>query len=168
MQERDSHQENLSSEISPFPLTEESVKRSLEEITKDPLSEFISTIKLLESENHNVFRLVKAAFKTHKNNIGILEGGVLAYKIIKDSIFEGKDTMPILKNNLGDFFISNFYKENEEVDNLIKRKTDEIRHDDPFFIDAIQQMSRYRIDSKRFCYGAIVVYSAIKYSEKYQ
>ena len=168
MQERDHRCEKLLQEVSPFPLIEGIVKRSLEDIAKDPYSEFKKNLKDLESEDPNTFRLITALFRKNKGNIGTIEGGVFAYKIIKDSACNKNSKLPILKNNLGDFFISNFYRENEEVDDLVERRTNEIKIDDPFFIEAIQQMSQYRIDSKRFFYGAVVVYSAIKYSEKYQ
>lgn len=173
MQEREHYCEILPAEISPFPLTEESVKRSLGEIAKDPLFEYEKNFDILETENGAIYNLIDTIYKEEDDDVEIFEGSVFAYKLIRDSAINKKTDLPVLSDDSATFFIYSFFREvlkNDQTilikDFLLKRSS-EIRDNDPNFIDSINELCKYRAGYVGFYYGAILTYCALQYSKGY-
>jgi hypothetical protein len=156
-------------EKSPFPISEESAKKTLNKIAKDPKGEYVKITEDVQSKNPGVTMLIRELVRIHSKNgapsSDIVEGCLWAYLLAKVSAEEKGIEIPISTEENVASYGESMYVEEKGKDvkgrDLVRQKMEEIGKLDPFFYAAIEEMRKYSIFPDFFYHGATEVYLTI-------
>lgn len=158
-------------EKSPFPISEASVKKTLESIAENPTKRYRESSLDIQSNNPGVAILIRELVDIRSNNgsdpMDVISGCIWAYELIKDSV-EGKGGhMPILVEEELAAYSQNRKGEKmgKSASDFITRRMEEIRKVEPAFIKAIEDIYKYSIRPDFSYLGATEIYIAVKQAD---
>lgn len=153
-------------EPSPFPLSKDVVRESLNDISENPLLS-INEIRLFQKDSV-ITKTIYAATKAARGKVfdvsAFREGSFFAFKMIKDSAEAKGIEIPVRDARDLSFSYVNNLEHVSWGHNDSKYYTpimEQLRSEDPNFVESIEQMCQYRPGRTEFYNGAVSVYQVI-------
>lgn len=160
-------EKNNNSESIPFPISKESVDKTLANIAEDPDKAIVEEQTIIEKENPQLAHLLKSTASTLSSIPTVyLEGGLWTHKIIREQAGLRGGKLPTVSPNIA----MGHLKDNVQTttvmgknveDHFLKMKN-EMEVNEPELARALLEMTKYRSNGKDFYEGAMNVYLPIK------
>lgn len=150
----------------PFPISPESARSALDDISQDSEQLFIRESEALENEDTELLNLVGSFIANESNDTNsFAEGVVWTRTLIKKHANLIGSPMPTLTREGGESFFHSAeekLRKGESMEEHVGSQMEEIKESDPEMHRALQELSKYKANKHSFYKGVLTVYFPLK------